>query len=67
MKHLILGIIGIVWGSAVLINGILKISQMDPNTAYGAGSIVGLVFGLALIIAGGLSILKWKKSKIQQS
>jgi hypothetical protein len=67
MKHLILGIIGLVWGSAVLINGISKIAKTDANTAYCVGSYIGLAFGLALAIAGVFSIIKWKNSKAQKS
>jgi predicted transporter len=63
VKHLILGIIGAVWGSAILINGIIKISRMDAGTAYGLGQWVGSLLGLLLIIAGISSIIKWKNNK----
>lgn len=65
MKLLILGIISIIWGSAIIIRGILSYSAIDPNTSYGAGIYAGLGFGLVLIIAGVFSLVKWKKSRAQ--
>lgn len=63
MKYLILGIIGIVWGAGIIVNGMLNGNPQTGNQVYQTGQNTGLIFGAILIVAGILAIVKWKKDK----
>lgn len=54
MRNRILGAVGVLWGGAVLVNGLLRGGAGEGGGAYAAGRSAGLVFGLALF--GGLVI-----------
>ncbi|MDP5192021.1 hypothetical protein [Rheinheimera baltica] len=61
MLNKILGVIGVVWGSAIIINWIL--TPAAGNEAYNMGQLLSVVFGVVLAIAGGYTILNAKQSK----
>jgi hypothetical protein len=61
MKYKILGWVGIVWGSLIIVNGIIRLISVADlgGGAYGAGQLVGFVLG-ALFIYAGTSALRRK-------
>ncbi len=60
MRQLILGIIGVLWGGAIVISGV--VSGMSDG-AYGAGQTTAFLFGIVFLLAGGRAILKYRSSK----
>ena len=60
MRQLILGIVGVLWGGAILVLGLLS---GVSDGAYGGGQIAGLVFGLLLLVAGGRAVMKYRSAK----
>lgn len=61
MKNKILGVIGVAWGSAIIINWIL--TPAAGNEAYNMGQLLSVVFGGVLVLAGGYTFLKTKQTK----
>uniref|UniRef100_A0A486XF17 Uncharacterized protein n=1 Tax=Rheinheimera sp. BAL341 TaxID=1708203 RepID=A0A486XF17_9GAMM len=51
MKNKILGVIGVVWGVAIIINWLL--TPVSGNEAYQVGKLMSVFFGIALALAGG--------------
>jgi hypothetical protein len=62
MRQRILGIIGVVWGAAVLLSGLLSSSHNSSSgayhSAYHSGQVAGLVFGAILLIVGARAVVK---------
>lgn len=56
-RNRIFGAIGIVWGGAVLARQLMGGSPLSSG-AYGAGQMVGLLTGAALLCAGLYYFLK---------
>ena len=53
MKYKILGWIGVVWGGLILASGLYQLfTGRIGGGAYGAGRLVGLLFGVLLLYAG---------------
>ena len=51
-----LPLVAVVWGAAVIVFGISK--GVSGSASYAAGSIVGLLFGVALVVVGVRSLIK---------
>ncbi len=51
MRNKIFGVIGILWGGSVLISFFARGMPMGGGS-YAAGSIVGLLFGVLMLIFG---------------
>jgi len=49
-RNRIFGIIGTVWGGAVVISGLFRV--LSDNSAYAAGQIGGFILGGLLFCAG---------------
>lgn len=63
MKTKVLGIIGILWGSAVLIKSITSpASSESGNAAYESGQTAGYVIAALLIVGGILALVKKPKA-----
>ena len=63
MKNKILGWIGVVWGSLILVSGTARLlSGGASGGAYGAGRLVGFAFGGLLCVAGVLALRKNPKA-----
>ena len=60
MKRKILPVLAIVWG-ALIVLGKLFGAAPQGSSSYQAGSWVGLVFGVALLVVGIRSLLKARK------
>ena len=60
MRNRIFGAIGVIWGGAILISGILKGGSADKG-AYGAGEYLGFIFGGLLFCAGMYFLIKGRK------
>ena len=50
MRNVIFGVIGVLWGGYILMGSCL--GGMRGGGAYGAGQMVGTLFGLLLFVAG---------------
>ena len=61
MKNKILGVIGIVWGVAIIINWLF--TPAAGNESYQAGQLLSVAFGVVLAGAGGYTFLKAKQTK----
>jgi hypothetical protein len=62
MRNKIFGIIGVVWGGAVVLQVFVK-GVPTGGSAYGIGSIVGLMFGVALLVAGAWALTKQRRAE----
>jgi hypothetical protein len=56
MRNAILGVIGVLWGGAMLISGVLR--GVSGSGSYAAGQVTALGFGVALFAAGGWTLMK---------
>jgi hypothetical protein len=56
MRKIILGAIGVVWGGGVLLASWLR-GGPSGQGAYGAGQVVGLIFGVLLLVAGAYALV----------
>jgi hypothetical protein len=61
MRNRILGIIGVVWGGAILISWVARGMPMG-RSAYAFGQMGALVFAVVLLLAGLYYALKRGKS-----
>ena len=65
MRNRIFGAIGVIWGGAILLFGLLKGPQ--GTGAYAQGQTMGFVFGAALFAVGLYYLIKGKgKAKPQE-
>ena len=55
MRTFVLPVVALVWGAAILINGLVSLGNYDG--AYGAGRTFGMLFGVVLVAAGGRALL----------
>ena len=62
MRNKIFGVIGTLWGGAILINGLLGQPQQGSE-AYQAGQMGALVFGAIMLAAGLYYFFKKPKQK----
>jgi len=58
MKYRILGAIGIFFGGAILVSGLLN--GLEGESTYALGQIAGLIFGLILFGVGLYYLIKYK-------
>jgi hypothetical protein len=65
MRNRIFGAIGVIWGSGILLGGIVR--PPEGEGAYAAGQMTALVFGGLLLAAGAYYLIKGggKKAKRQ--
>ena len=61
MINKILGVIGGLWGGAIIANWLL--TPAAGNEAYNMGQLLAIAFGVVLLSAGGYTFLKAKQSK----
>ena len=60
MRNKIFGVIGILWGGAILANGLFGQSPQGSG-AYQTGQTVALVFGGIMLVAGAYYLFKKPK------
>lgn len=57
-RNRVLGLIGVIWGGAILLSRFLSASPPSGSGAYGAGRAAGLVFAILLLVVGGYYLFK---------
>jgi len=62
MRNKIFGVIGVIWGALILVNGIF-FRDGSGTDAYETGSIVALIFGACLFGAGLFYLLRKPSSE----
>jgi len=62
-RQRVLGIIGVVCGTAILLFGLLSRSGHSSSGSYHVGQVVGLIVGAALLLIGGRAVLKRLRSE----
>jgi hypothetical protein len=60
MRNIILGVIGVLWGGAIVVSGVAN--GVPSGGAYGTGQLIGFLFGVALLGTGGWTLLKRARS-----
>ncbi len=63
MRRKIFGVIGVVWGGALLINWMVSGTPSSGSSAYQSGQTIGLIFGVLLLVAGAYALLTSSKRK----
>ncbi|MDQ3821589.1 MAG: hypothetical protein M3362_28455 [Acidobacteriota bacterium] len=58
MSKRLLGVIAVVWGAGILAFGLMNGGGTKGSGAYGAGQTAGLIFGVALLMAGIYNLAK---------
>ena len=61
MRNRIMGIIGILWGGGVLVSFMMR-EEGIWGGSYGLGQLFGLLFGLAMFVAGIYYVAKGDRS-----
>jgi hypothetical protein len=57
MRNLVFGAIAAVWGTAVVVNGLL-INQPEGSGSYQSGQVMGIVIGGVLAVFGVFTVVK---------
>jgi hypothetical protein len=57
MRNKIFGVIGVLWGAAIIVYGVTGGSG-NGTGSYEAGSSTALVFGALLLVVGGWTLAK---------
>jgi hypothetical protein len=57
VRATILGVVGILWGGAIVASGILDPSE-SPDTAHVIGELMALAFGALLLAAGARTLVR---------
>jgi len=60
MRNIIFGVIGILWGLAIILYALLSESSSAGGT-YQAGKIIGILFGVLLFVAGPFYLIRGLK------
>jgi hypothetical protein len=63
MRNRIFGAIGVLWGGAVLLSGLLRGSQSGGSGAYQAGQRMGILTGALLFGVGLYYLIKGPSRK----
>jgi uncharacterized membrane protein HdeD (DUF308 family) len=56
MRQIILGVIGVIWGAAILIAHFAGVGPSGGSGAYGAGQNAAVVFGAVFLLAGAFAV-----------
>jgi hypothetical protein len=57
-RNRVFGLIGVLWGGAIIIGRVLGLSAASGTGAYAAGQVAGLGFGILLLIVGAYFLAK---------
>jgi hypothetical protein len=57
MRNKVLGVIGIVWGGAMLVSFFMRGANLGGG-AYAAGQLLGLIMGGVMLVAGVVAVRK---------
>jgi hypothetical protein len=57
VRATILGMIGVLWGGAIVASGILDRSE-TPDTAHVIGDLMAIAFGALLLAAGARALVR---------
>ena len=63
MRNRIFGVIGVVWGGAMLVSAFLRAAP-EASGAYGAGQTAALVFAVLLVAVGGYYLVRGSGKKL---
>ena len=58
MRNMIFGVIGVLWGGAIVLQGMPK-----AESAYGAGQFMAFAFGFLMLGAGGWALQRGIRSR----
>ena len=58
MRNIVFGLIGMIWGVAILAAKLLGGGATEGSSSYQAGALVALVFAVALIVLGAYYVRK---------
>jgi hypothetical protein len=58
MKQKVLGVIGVLWGGAVLFRHFHQGGGIDLSSAYAAGQSTGLIIGVLMFVAGVSALVR---------
>jgi hypothetical protein len=53
--------IGGIWGAAIILHAAIEGFAFSGNGAYGAGSFLAFLLGVAMVLAGGRELAKTKR------
>lgn len=62
MRQIIFGVIGVLWGGALVVSRLLT-EPAQGSDAYEAGGSAAVVFGLVLLLAGGFALRKGVRAR----
>jgi len=62
VRNTILGIIGVLWGGAIVVSGLAR-GVPAPTSSYGTGAFTAFLFGIALVVAGGWALFTRRRSR----
>jgi hypothetical protein len=51
-RDIVFGTIGLIWGSLVVVSGIFRSVDASASTAYNAGQVGAVIFGVLFAVAG---------------
>jgi hypothetical protein len=51
-RDIAFGTIGLIWGSLIIISGFFKSVDASASTAYNAGQVAAIIFGVLFAVAG---------------
>jgi hypothetical protein len=57
MRATILGTVGILWGGAIIVSGILDRTE-SPDAAHVIGDLMAIAFGALLLAAGARALVR---------
>lgn len=58
MRNIVLGVIGVLWGGAIVLQG-----MPEADSAYGAGQLAASLFGFAMLGAGAWALQRGIRSR----
>ena len=58
MRNIVFGLIGMIWGVAILAAKLLSGGDTDGSSAYQGGALIALVFAVALVVVGAYYVRK---------
>ena len=58
MRNIVFGLIGMIWGGAILVAKLLGGDTTEGSSAYEAGGLVAVIFAVALLTAGAYYLRK---------
>jgi len=67
MRNIVFGLIGMIWGGAILVGKLLGGGSTEGSSSYEAGGVAALVFAVLLLIAGAYYLRKGLQERASTS